>query len=206
MFYVFDREVFPEKSEALFEASFSEKGLSEDWEVTGGRWEAKNGVLRGCNREERGGILYTKRGFPGDVMLDFYGSIVPPCRNDLNFTWKADGWDFAKNDAGTGYIGGLNGWWTGRAGIEKYPQCRLRALTNCFPAESGRQYHIQAGSIEDYCFLAVDGRVIIEVRDPQPIVGEECSRVGLGVYCSEIEFGAFRVLRPAWRQVRLSYR
>lgn len=205
MFYVFDYEVNPEGSEILFRDDFLQPGLGPDWEVTGGRWKAGDGVLRGQNGEDRGALVYTNARFPGDVLLDFYGTAVPPCRNDLNFTWKARGWDAAKNDADIGYIGGLGGWWTGRAGIEKYPDCALRALTGSFCLEPGRAYHIQAGSILDYAFVAVDGQVLVELRDPQPLTGEDCARAGLGVYCSTIEFRRFRVLRPAWRHIRMAY-
>ena len=162
--------------------------------MTGGEWRAENGVLTGCYRGNGGGLIYSRAPFPGDIILEFTGRMVPPCDNDLNFTFRADGWDYARNDASIGYIGGLNGWWTRQAGLEKYPGCRLQALSG-FKAESGRSYRIQTGIVKNTCFLAVDGELVVTLSDPNPIEGERCARVGLGTYCSRIEFSAFRVYR-----------
>lgn len=151
-------------------------------------------MLTGCYRGNGGGLIYSRAPFPGDIILEFTGRMVPPCDNDLNFTFRADGWDYARNDASIGYIGGLNGWWTRQAGLEKYPGCRLQALSG-FKAESGHSYRIQTGIVKNTCFLAVDGELVVTLSDPNPIEVERCARVGLGTYCSRIEFSAFRVYR-----------
>ena len=181
-----------EPGELLFSDDFPTG--DDRWEVTGGEWRAENGVLTGCYRGNGGGLIYSRAPFPGDIILEFTGRMVPPCDNDLNFTFRADGWDYARNDASIGYIGGLNGWWTRQAGLEKYPGCRLQALSG-FKAESGRSYRIQTGIVKNTCFLAVDGELVVTLSDPNPIEGERCARVGLGTYCSRIEFSAFRVYR-----------
>jgi len=205
MFYVHRYQVEPEESEVLFSDSFLDGNISKNWEVSGGEWSAQNGVLIGRFHENGGALIYSNQQFPGDVMLDFYGTMLPPCDNDLNFCWRSEGWDYEKNDAGIGYIAGVGGWWTGRTGIEKYPECDLFALTNNFVPESGREYHIQAGIIQNMCFVAIDGCVIMELRDPNPIDKLECNRVGLGTYCSQIRFRNFKVVRPKWKQVTFAY-
>lgn len=205
MFYVHRYRIEPEKSETLFEDPFTEESLAANWEITGGVWKAENGTLTGCNRENGGALIYSRRQFPGDVMLDFYGTMVPPCRNDLNFCWRSRGWDFAKNDADLGYIAGIGGWWTGRTGVERYPECDIFALSSSLTPESGKEYHIQAGIVGHMCFVAVDGTVILEMRDPDPIDLPGCNRVGLGTYCSRIRFRGFRVARPKWTWEDLSY-
>ena len=205
MFYVHQSKVFPEESEVLFEDSFTGTDLSQNWEISGGEWNARDGILTGSTRENAGALIYSYQQFPGDVMLDFYGTMIPPCSNDLNFCWRSKGWDYEKKDADIGYIAGLGGWWTGRTGIEKYPECDLFALTNCLVPESGREYHIQAGIIGHMCFVTVDNRVILEMRDPDPILEPDCNRIGLGTYCSQIQFRGFKVLRPKWEKAELSY-
>lgn len=205
MFYVHRYRVVPEESEILLEDPFTEKSLAENWEITGGEWKAENGVLTGVNHENGGALIYSRRQFPGDVMLDFYGAMVPPCRNDLNFCWRSRGWDTAKNDADIGYIAGIGGWWTGRTGVERYPDCAIFALSGSLSPEAGREYHIQAGMIGPMCFVAVDGVVVLEMRDPDPIADPDCNRVGLGTYCSRIRFRALRVARPKWTLENLSY-
>ena len=190
--------------EVLFADDFPTGDISDRWEVTGGEWEARDGILTGTFRGNGGGLIYSREQYPGDIMLDFYGTMVSPCDNDLNFTFRADGWDYAHNDASIGYIGGLNGWWTKQAGLEKYPGCALQALCG-FRTVADREYHIQTGIVGSTCFLAVDGEMVVTLSDPSPITQENCARVGLGTYCSQIRFRKFRVYRPIVHKVDRKY-
>lgn len=194
-----------EPGELLFCDDFTDPDLTKRWEVTGGDWECKDGICKGVYRENGGGLIYTHEQFPGDIMLDFYGKIIPPCHNDLNWSFRAKGWDYKANDADIGYIAGLNGWWIDRTGIERYPECKLRSLCESFKAEPGREYHIQTGIVGSICFLAVDGQMIITMGDPDPINAPDCNRVGLGTYCSQIEFRDFKVYRPKVTHEEMSY-
>ena len=171
--------------ELLFETGFAE-GWEQDFEIPRGSWKAENGVLTGEYLAEGGALIYTRRPFPGDILLDFYARMIPPCSNDLNFTFRARGWDYEKDDADLGYIAGLNGWWTGQLGIEKYPSCSPQALTRAFQAVPGTEYHIQAGITGSRCFIAIDGSVLLELSDPNPLDAPDCCRAGLGVYLSLI--------------------
>ncbi len=190
--------------ELLFSTGF-EPGWEKDFEIPRGEWRAEGGVLTGTYQKEGGALIYTLRQFPGDILLDFYGRMVPPCSNDLNFTFRAKGWDYEKNDAALSYIGGLNGWWTNQLGIEKYPSNSPQALTHGFLAETGREYHIQAGICQNRCFAAVDGRVLLELEDPSPIQEPDCCRVGLGVYAGQIAFRQFRLYRIHWTELPFAY-
>ncbi len=194
-----------EIGELLFRDDFTNGDLGVNWEISGGDWSCENGICKGVYRENGGGLIYTHRQFPGDIMLDFYGTIISPCNNDLNFSFRANGWNYEKNDADIGYIGGLNGWYINRTGIEKYPGCYLAALTERFKAESDVEYHIQTGIAGSTCFLAVDGEMIITLNDPDPITADDCCRVGLGTYCSQIHFRDFRVYRPRLTHVPMHY-
>ncbi len=193
-----------EPGELLFADDFPTGPIDDRWEITGGEWEARDGVLTGCYRGNGGGLIYSRAPFPGDIWMEFTGKMVPPCDNDLNFSFRADGWDYAHNDASVGYIGGLNGWWTKQAGLEKYPGCRLQALSG-FKAEAGREYRIQTGIVNSTCFLAVDGALVVTLSDPDPIVSEGCMRVGLGTYCSRIEFSRFRLYRARVHEAHRAY-
>ncbi len=189
----------------LFHDDFSKNDLAERWEISGGDWTSGGGVCRGVFRGNAGGLIYTKQQFPGDVLLDFWGTIIPPCDNDLNFSFRTRGWDYEKGDAATGYIAGFNGWYTKRAGIERYPTCALQSLVGTFSIEAGREYHIQAGIVGNTCFIAADGQVVVTLSDPDPITEPDCNRVGLGTYCSQIEFRDFKVYRPTVTHHSMSY-
>jgi len=190
--------------ELLFADDFPTGPITDRWEVSGGEWVARDGILTGTFRGNGGGLIYSAAQYPGDIMLDFFGTMVGPCDNDLNFTFRADGWDYEKNDASIGYIGGLNGWWTKQSGIERYPGCALHALTG-FRAVPDREYHIQTGIIGSQCFLAVDDEMVVGMGDPEPISDPKCNRVGLGTYCSQIRFRRFRVYRPSIVRVPRTY-
>lgn len=190
--------------ELLLADDFPTGPIDDRWEITGGEWSAENGVLTGRFRGNGGGLIYSMEQYPGDIILDFYGTMIPPCANDLNFTFRADGWDFKNNDASIGYVGGLNGWWTVQAGIERYPGCVPQALSG-FKAESGREYHIQTGIVDNVCFLAVDGELVCTLADPSPIDMPGCARVGLGTYCSQIAFRKFRLYRAVKEKTERTY-
>lgn len=195
-----------EHSEILYDREFTEQSLAEDWEAAAlGKWWVEDGVLNGRYPGNGGGILYSKKSYQGDILLDFYGRTVAPCNNDLNFVWRAEGWDYRTNDAGVGYIAGLQGWWEGKAGIEKYPECSLFASTAIFDYTPGKFYHIQAGIVEDSCFIYVDEKLVLELSDPDPIDSSKYGRVGLGTYCSFNQYRDFKILRPVWEKENFSY-
>lgn len=202
LFVEFDRV---EPGELLFHDTFNDPDLSKNWEISGGDWHAGDGICHGIYRENAGGLIYSHRQFPGDIMLDFYGKIISPCNNDLNFSFRAKGWDYEKKDADTGYIAGLNGWYINRTGIEKYPGCHLKALCQHFEAKSDVEYHIQTGIVGSILFLAVDDEMILTLADPDPITAPDCARVGLGTYCSHIEFRDFKVYRPKLTYTPMTY-
>ena len=193
-----------EEGELLFADDFPTGPINDRWEVTTGKWEARDGVLIGESPTNHGDLIFTLGQYPGDIILDFYGTMVPPCDNDLNFVFRTDGLYNTVGDSFTGYVGGLNGWWVKQSGIERYPGCCPKALSG-FVAESGKEYHIQTGIADDTLFLSVDGKLVLTYVDDHPINGPECNRVGLGIYCSKIAFRKFRLYRAIIHPVIREY-
>lgn len=208
MLKLLDRTIFPEKSAVLMCAAFDKETDLAPFEPALGEWRIEDGALVGRYRGNNGGILFSKEHFCGDILLDFYASMLPPCENDLNFAFRTDGWNYEK-DTVQGFIGGLAGWYDSRAGLEKYPAplsdacsdrerqlgVMTRALTD-FATRSGEEYHIQAGYLIDTAFFFVNGRLVVELRDPAPEETARLGRFGLGVYCSQVRFRALTVYRP----------
>ncbi len=205
MLDIMGKRILADQSQILYDRPFSRESMNEDWAVAAGEWWIEDGWLTGRIYENSGGFIYTRNNYAGDIILDFYGRTVPPCNNDMNFTWHAQGWDKNKNDAGIGYIAGINGWWAGKTGIEKYPECEIQATTSIQEYEAGRSYHIQAGSIQGQCFIFVDGRLVIEMKDPCPIDSVKYGKVGFGTYCSYIQVRDLKLFRPAAEDVSLEY-
>ncbi|WP_195543227.1 LamG domain-containing protein [Massiliimalia timonensis] len=207
MLKVMEKEIDLAASPILLEDDFSNPFLSENWDLehSTGEWWVEDGWLTGRHRGNSGGLLYSKKGYPGNVLLDFEARTVPPCDNDLNFTWCSEGWDYHANDAGIGYIAGLNGWWEKKAGIEHYPECKMRSTTTLFTLVPGQTYHIQAGSIDGLCFIFVDGKLVIEASDPDPIDSNRFNRVGFGTYASFIQYRNFKLRQISWKPVVMEY-
>ena len=205
MLNIIGKKILLNKSEVLFDKPFSMQSLKEDWDIASGEWWIDNGWLNGRIRENKGGMIYSRNNYTGDIMLDFYGRIMPPCTNDLNVTWHAQGWDFKNDDAGIGYITGIMGWWSGKTGIEKYPSCNIQAATSLLNFKSGRIYHIQAGIIQGQSFLFVNNKLIIELKDPNPINSEFYGKVGFGTFCSFIQIRDFKLYCPTAEDVYLQY-
>jgi len=142
--------------------------------------------------------------FSGNVMVDFEARTVLPCTHDIDFMWNGS-WDEATNQRGLAYVGGLEGWWGGKVGIEKSPEYKLNALTPLFSFEPGRSYTIQGGSIDGHCFVFVDGRLAIELTDPDPIDSSRYAKIGFEAYCSHIQIRNIKIWRLAWEPVDASY-
>lgn len=205
MLRIVGSDIIEEKSELLYKADFScQESLEKDFEISGGEWKAKDGILVGFMEEDGGGLIYSYKSYPGDIMLDFYGKILPPYDNDLNFTFCANGWDYATGQPFDGYVGGLQGWWIGKCGIEKYPlNTELQAFSKMYDFDVNKEYHIQTGRVGKRLFLFVDGKLIVETVDICPLL--QYGRVGLGVYASKIQFRDFKVYRPYAQEFNTSY-
>lgn len=90
-------------------------------------------------------------------------------------------------------------------GIERSPEYRLVAAAPCPWFEPGRDYFIQAGSVDGHCFLFVDGMLRLELLDPEPIDAERHNRIGFEAYQSMIRVSDLVVRRIVWHEREQSY-
>lgn len=83
MLKVMEKEIDLAASPILLEDDFSNPSLSENWDLehSTGEWWVEDGWLTGLHRGNSGGLLYSKKGYPGNVLLDFEARAVPPCDN-----------------------------------------------------------------------------------------------------------------------------
>ena len=122
-------------------------------------------------------MVFLNGDYPGNVLMDFEARTVPPSSHDIDFMWNGS-WDDRKNQRGVAYVGGIEGWWDGKVGIERSPEYKLVAATPLFDFRPGQVYRIQGGSIEGHCFIFVDGRLLVELTDPDPIDSTRFAKVG----------------------------
>jgi len=202
--HIMRKQIHLDRSELLCSATITPDSLRTDWRIYGGAWNVEDGWLTGKNPDNCPGMIIHRDDFPGNVMVDFEARTVLPCTHDIDFMWNGS-WDEATDQRGLAYVGGLEGWWGGKVGIEKSPEYKLNALTPLFSFEPGRSYTIQGGSIDGHCFVFVDGRLAIELTDPDPIDSSRYAKIGFEAYCSHIQIRNIKIWRLAWEPVDASY-
>lgn len=199
------KRISVERSPLLYAERLSPDHLAQDWTQHHSQWHVTpDGWLEGRNPGNHAGMAILRRGFPGNVLVSFQGRTVPPCTHDINVMWNGE-WRDDTDQRGVAYVAGLQGWWTGKVGIEKSPDYALTAGTPLFPFEPGRTYAVQVGSIDGHCFVVVDGRVLLECTDPNPIDTQRFTRVGFECYCSHIQIRDIEVRQITWEPLELRY-
>jgi len=162
----------------VFEDDFSDPEKSkQNWQIitVGGKWEIKNGELHVWGREQDVAIL--RNPVAGDVRLEF------ECHQDGNLLSDVSCFLCASTTAigagtyRTGYLcqyGGRTN--TCNALLRKrYPVWQEEAA----PLLKGETYRVRAERIGDRLKYCVNGTVVFDIRDAQPLSSREQSLVGL---------------------------
>lgn len=191
-------------STLLYDRPLSQEALEQDWQPRGGTWWFEDGGFYGMNPLAAPGCLLSRFPCTGNVLVDFLAQTVPPSTHDIDVMWNVT-WNEADNTRGLAYVAGVQGWWDGKVGVEKSPAYKLVAATPCPWFAPGKQYHIQAGSIDGHCFVLVDGKLMLEVFDTDPIDSQASNRVGFEAYQSMIRIHNIKVYRIAWTPRKHAY-
>jgi hypothetical protein len=191
-------------SPVLYDRPLSPQSLAEDWESRNASWECRDGAFWGRNSQPSAGVLFTRKAFAGNVLIDMRARTVSPSTHDLDLMWNMS-WDEERGIRGAAYVAGIQGWWEGKIGIERSPEYALTAAAPCPWFVPGRDYHVQAGGIDGHCFLFVDGLLRIELIDPDPIDSQVHGRIGFEAYQSMLRVSSLVVRRIAWEPRALSY-
>lgn len=202
---IMHKRILFDRCPVLYEGPITPERFKSDWDVRNAEWTCKEGALLGRNPKPAAGVVMSKREFPGNVLMDFYGQTVLPSTHDIDVMWNL-GWDELKNDRGPAYVVGVQGWWSGKVGIEKSPEYKLVAAAPCPWFKPGQEYHVQAGSIDGHCFVFVDGRLQIELVDPNPIDSARNNRVGFEAYQCMIKISRLTVRQIVWEKNTETYR
>lgn len=198
------KECFPDRCPILYDRPFTPESFAEDFEVCGGSWYVEDGWLIGENRGNFPGMAISKAAYCDNVILDFYAATILPCSHDINVMWNGS-WNRQTNSRDTAYVIGLQGWWNGKVGFERSPEYVLNAATQLFPFEPGREYHIQCGSLDGHVFVIVDGALVLEITDPDPIDYTKHGLVGFEAYCAKLRFRDFKVRKAQWTDIEEHY-
>ena len=188
-------QLFPERMEVLYRRDFTPEVLREDFEIKGGKWHVDaDGWLIGENRENFAAMVMSKEEYFGDVLVEFDAATVAPATRDINVTWHGE-WDEENDCRGVAYVAGIEGWWHGMVGFEKSPVSDYFVNTKLLNFEPGRVYHMVVGNIGSDIFVAIDGVLALEIRDPQPIDYMKYGRIGFEAYCTKVKYKNLTVRR-----------
>lgn len=198
------KELLLEACPVLWHKELTPEVLQTDFDVRGGYWRAEDGWLIGENRENFPGMVISREDFFGNVVLEFTAATVAPSTHDINAMWNGS-WNYETNTRDVAYVGGLEGWWHGKVGFEKSPDYRLNAANPIFGFHPGQPYHIHMGSIDGHAFILIDGKLVLEITDPDPIDPQQYGRFGFEAYSSRIRVRDVYLRRAVWEPVAERY-
>jgi hypothetical protein len=192
------------KSEILYNHPVSAESLAREWTVHRSEWSADGVWLTGSNRGNWPGMAILKQDFPGNVLVEFEAQTLLPSSHDINVMWNGE-WLKEGDRRGLAYVAGLQGWWTGKVGIEKSDKYEFMVGTPLFDFVPGKLYKIQAGSINGHCFIFADNQLLLEAMDPDPIDHQKFTKIGFEAYCSMIRIKNIVIRQIYWEEVEMKY-
>ncbi|MBL7110509.1 MAG: hypothetical protein ISS19_01030 [Bacteroidales bacterium] len=198
------KEILLSSCPVLFDEELTAESLKQNWTVHHSEWWVEDGWLHGANPGNHPGMVIHNNDFPGNVLVEFDAATVAPSTHDINVMWNGE-WLNDVDQRGMAYVAGLQGWWTGKVGIEKSPEYKFMVGTPLLDFQPGKLYHIIAGSIDGHCFIFANGQLLLEAMDPDPIDNQKYTKVGLEAYCSHIKVSNFRIRQIKWKPVEMKY-
>ena len=198
------KRILLDSSKILYDKPVSQEEFSAEWTVHHSQWKVKAGWLEGENPGNWPGMAVLKQDFPGNVLVEFEAQTILPSSHDINVMWNGE-WLPETDQRGLAYVAGLQGWWTGKVGIEKSNEYKFMLGTPLYNFEPGKIYKIQAGSIDGHCFILADGKLLLEGMDPNPIDNQKYTKVGFEAYCSKIRIRNIIIRKISWEAVDMKY-
>ena len=200
--FLLGKQIKFDESEILYQFDVDEmikrkENLTDYFQVMAGNWSISDGFLVGKEPENKGGIIYTNIPFNGDIIVTTYLKTALPTTRDVNAVWHSK-WNKQTDYLGDSYVCGLNGWYEGKAGLERCGENGFYVGTSLYHYEPGKLVKMQFGSIGSHIFLLVDDKLIMEMDDPHPLTS---GYVGISPYCTILEVKSVEVRKVKY-QVR----
>jgi len=194
------KKIIIEKSPLLMDYK-PDDNWQEVWQAMGGEWHHEDGWLIGSERGNKGGLLFSKKKFEGNILMTFTAATVLPATRDVNAVYCAH-WNDSADYLGDSYVCGLNGWYEEKSGIERCTKEEIKVLTPLYQYTPGEDVRISAGLINGHNFLVVDDVLICELFDPFPLTD---GHVGFSPYCTKMKIKDIEVREICWEKRNHSY-
>ena len=197
-----EHEVYLDDSEILYEQrEFSQEILERDFDVKSGEWYAEDGWVVGKNPLCRPGILVSKDDYFGNNMLELTCKMVDPSTHDINVMLNGS-WHPEKDCRHVAYVAGLEAFWHGNVGFEKSPEYKLVISTSLFDFDPAVEHKLQFGNINGQLFILVDGKIALEIQDPDPIDVNKYGKIGFEAFSSWWKFKDVCVKKLKYRHIK----
>jgi hypothetical protein len=199
-----DKEIDILSSPVLFDSQINCENFGETFITYNSSWKVEDGWISGKNAEESAGMAIMKEDFPGNVLLEFECRTALPSTHDINFMWNGE-WDDQLNSCGNAYVGSICGWYTGRIGIEKSPDYKLRVTTPNNFFEPYKTYKVHTGNLNGTCFIFINNKLALEVEDPDPLDSSKYSKIAFTAWSSQVQFRNIIIRQIKWNTVSRRY-
>ncbi len=188
------KKIIFDESEVLYDFSTSKltkqnQQLEDYFKIKAGKWYLDGEYLIGEEPKNQGGIIYTNIPFEGNILVTVNLKTMLPSTRDVNAVWHSK-WDETTDYLGDSYVCGLNGWYEGKAGLERCGENGFYASTSLYNYKPGELVKMQFGSINNHIFLFVDDKLIMEMHDPTPLTN---GYVGISPYCTVLKVKSLEV-------------
>ncbi len=198
------KRINPDEMPILYDTPFTPESFENDFEVRDGHWWVEDGFLKGESRKNFASMAIMKKRFFGPVCLDFYAKVLEPCTHDVNWMWSGS-WNEENNTRALAYVAGIGGWWDQKVGFEKSPEYKLNCGTKLFDFDPRKLYHVQSGSIGGHVFVIIDGTLVIEATDPDPIDQDRYGCIGFEAYCTRVGITNFKIRKAVYEELEPKY-
>ncbi len=192
-------------SELLWEQKeFDNTSFEENFVIKSGSWTTENGWIVGKNPDMCPGMIVSKNDFFGNVMVEITAKMVAPSTHDINVMINGE-WDVEKDERGNAYVAGMEAFWHGNVGFEKSPEYKLTAATQLFDFDPEIEHNFKMGNIDGKIFVLVDGKLCLEITDPQPLDNQKYGKIGFEAYSSQWKFKNLRVFKLKYENIKEYY-
>ncbi|MFH0937984.1 MAG: hypothetical protein V1899_01675 [Planctomycetota bacterium] len=184
----------------IFSDDFDRPELGGNWIVEEGTWQSgramgktPDGVIGTNGKKYPDTFLWTKQSFKGDLSVEFEAECLAAIPQDINFVINGQAPNYPPPEKPL-YLFGLGGWGNTMSGVERAPDYKWKMLTGLFTIEKNKIYKVLAGRLGSKFYLFVDGKLIVETADPNPLPNE--GQFAFHVYESTVRYSKLRLRAP----------
>jgi len=176
-----------------FVDDFERAELGDAYAATGGNWRIESGQLRVKGAKNH--PLWLLRTLPPDVRVEFDARSESP-EGDIKVEIFGDGASYAKADryTATSYVIIFGGWNNSRNVLARLDEHgRDRVVGRAQEVHAGRVYRFRIERIAGILTVWVDGVVLMEMDDSEPLRGRGHDHFGFNNWQSDLWFDNLKV-------------